>query len=468
MRIPQTPPPFTKLLQLAESRLPAIFGEINQWAKKDKYLHWNDLRRHPAPSGYTHEEWWLGLKFSRKGQMRPIPLKDKSGGLFGFGQPDALNELLHQIDRGLGMALGLPEALTQADNRDRYIINTLIEESITSSQLEGAVTTRQVAAEMLRSGRKPRDTHERMVLNNYMTMQRIRDLRDQDLSPELVFELHRRVTDGTMDNPDACGRFRRADENVRVEDQEGVIFHEPPEAAELPARLEAMCAFANGTTPDYFVHPVIRAILLHFWLAYDHPFVDGNGRTARALFYWCMLRRDYPLFEFISISQILLSAPAQYSEAFLHTETDENDLTYFLLHQAEVVKKAVATLQDYLAQKRTELSQAADALRGVVDLNHRQQALLVHALREPHTRYVITGHQRSHHVSHQTAANDFHDLVARGLLIMLPGGRPRIFVVPTDLGEKLSRLAATSLASGGAPAADPTLPLDFTVRSRHD
>jgi len=468
MRLPQPPPVFSDLVESAGRKLTAILSEAPLWAKKDNYLHWNDLRRRPAPDGYTHEEWWLGLKFHRKSQIRPIPLADKAGRLFGFSQPDALHELLHHIDRGLGMALGLPEALTQADNRDRYIINTLIEESITSSQLEGAATTRQVAAEMLRTGRKPRNIHERMVLNNYLTMQRIRELRDSELTPELVFELHRLVTEGTLDNPDASGRFRRAEENVRVEDNEGTVFHEPPDAAELPARLEAMCAFANGSTPDYFVHPIIRAILLHFWLAYDHPFVDGNGRTARALFYWCMLHRDYPLFEFISISQILLRAPAQYAEAFLFTETDENDLTYFLLHQAGVVKKAVASLQDYLAQKRTEFTQAADALRGAADLNHRQQALLLHALREPHTRYVITGHQRSHNVSHQTAANDFHDLVRRGLLVMLPGGRPRIFVAPSDLSEKLNKLAAAPLPSARPTEADPTLPLNFTLRTRHD
>jgi Fic family protein len=63
------------------------------------------------------------------------------------------------------------------------------------------------------------------------------------------------------------------------------VFHTPPPAAELPARLEAMCDFANSKTPDTFIHPVVRGIFLHFWLAYDHPFVDGNGRTARALFY---------------------------------------------------------------------------------------------------------------------------------------------------------------------------------------
>jgi Fic family protein len=463
MRIPQSPPDFDKLVQVSGSRLPAIFLELPKWSKQDKYLHWEELRRRPVPEGFSHQEWWLGLKFHRQGNLRPIPLKDKKGQPFRFGQPDALNELLHQIDRGLGTALGLPEALAQPDTRDRYVLNTLIEEAITSSQLEGAATTRQVASEMLRTGRRPRDVHEKMILNNYLTMQRIRDLRDRELTPELVFELHRRVTEGTMDNPDASGRFRRADESVKVVDEiEGTVYHEPPLAGELPARLEAMCAFANGTTPEFFVHPVVRAILLHFWLAYDHPFVDGNGRTARALFYWCMLRRDYPLFEFISISQILLRAPVRYAEAFLHTETDGNDLTYFLLHQAGVVKKAVASLRDYLTEKRAELGRASLSLRGVPDLNYRQQALLLHALREPHTRYVITGHQRSHNVSHQTASNDLYDLVKRGLLTVLPTGRPRVFLAVPDLSEKLAKLAGAERIVV-PPKEDPNLPLDLRM-----
>src|SRR5205814_10028127 len=56
-------------------------------------------------------------------------------------------------------------------------------------------------------------------------------------------------------------------------------------------------------------HPMVRSMILHFWLAYDHPFVDGNGRTARALFYWSMLRNGYWMFEYITISKIILSGP---------------------------------------------------------------------------------------------------------------------------------------------------------------
>ena len=467
MKIPQSPPNWLTLNeQIPELRRDAIYRERGKWVLADRYLHWNELRRRPSPKGFKHDEWWYILKLARLGNYRPVGLRDKQGKPFVFGQPNTLTELLHQIDRGLGLAIGLPDAVANPASRDRYVVNTLMEESITSSQLEGAATTRAVAKEMLRTGRPPRDKSERMILNNFLTMQRIRDLQKSALTPELVFELHRRVTDGTLDKPDAAGRFRRDDENIRVvDDIEGTEFHVPPAAAELPGRLEAMCAFANGAEPDYFIHPVIRGIVLHFWLAYDHPFYDGNGRTARALFYWSMLRNEYQLFEFVSISEILLRAPVRYAEAFLHTETDDNDLTYFILHQAEVIREAVKSLRAYLERKKTELRTANECLRGVQELNHRQQALLVHALREPGTVYEIKAHQRSHGVTHQTARDDMFDLVERGLLTAKKLGRGYRFRAPSDLGEKLGKLANVISSQSESEA---TLPLKLPFRTAHD
>jgi Fic family protein len=466
MKIPQTPPSFDSILgSLPRDRLSAVLEGQRDLVKKDRYLHWDDLKRRTPPDGFTHKEWWLVLKSARSTRLRPVPLLDKKGHAFRVGVPDSLAELLSRIDRGLGATLGIPDAVDSPPVRDRYVINTLIQESITSSQLEGAATTREVAKEMLRTGRPPRDKSERMILNNYLTMQRILDLTKTELTGDMVFEVHRRITDGTLDRPDAAGRLRKGEERVRVEDMEGNIFHEPPSAAQLPARLEAMCRFANGETPDFFLHPVVRAIVLHFWLAYDHPFVDGNGRTARALFYWSMLRQDYRLFEFISISEILVRAPTRYAEAFLFTETDENDLTYFVLHQAQVIRDAVEALHKYLDQKKSEFRAAAACLDGVEGLNHRQQALLAHALREPHTRYLIAAHQRSHGVTHQTARDDLFDLVARGLLVVSQEGRRYIFRAPGDLTSKLDRLAHRPPAPGES---EPTLPLKLPFQTRHD
>jgi Fic family protein len=290
---------------------------------------------------------------------------------------------------------------------------------------------------MLSSGRKPRDKGERMILNNYLTMQRIRDLRESALTPELVIDLQRMVGDQALDKPDAAGRLRRADEPVDVSDFEGTVFHVPPPAEELPARLEAMCRFANGETPDYFIHPVVRAIVLHFWLAYDHPFVDGNGRTARALFYWAMLKNGFWLFEFISISQIIRKAPIQYGMAFLHTETDANDLTYFLIHQIEVIRKAVKELQDYIGRKTREVEECRSSIDRVEWLNHRQQALLVHALKHPGQLYTVAEHRGRHGIAYGTGRSDLLDLAEHGLLEQRKSGKEFVFRAPDDLLKRL-------------------------------
>lgn len=458
MKLPQTPPAWQELfVKMNKPRLAEVIGRAGELAPSDRYLPWDELRRRSPPHGLTHEEWWVALKLGRNTRLRHVPLQDKSGEPFLLGVPDSVLKRLHEIDRGLGFAIDLPEAVTRAETRDHYVISSLIQESITSSQLEGAATTREVAKELLRTGRAPRDKSERMILNNYRTMQRICSVREQTLTPDLVREIHALVTADTLDKPDAAGRMRLPDENVRVEDFEGNVFHVPPDARELPARLAAMCDFANGRTPDFFVHPVIRGILLHFWLAYDHPFVDGNGRTARALFYWSMLHQNYRLFEFISISQILLRAPTQYARAFLHTETDGNDLTYFVLHQVEVIREAVEELHAYVRHKTAELRAGVQRLRGLQGLNHRQQALLAHALREPHTRYLIVGHKRSHGVSFQTASTDLFNLAEQGLLTVRKEGRHHVFYAPQDLGEKLSKLAEAKVPE--AQETDGTLPL---------
>lgn len=408
-------------------------------SKKLEYIHWDELRHRAPPAGISLEEWWLALKLRRKAGMRQVPLRDKQDRPFEFTVPDSIVEQLHLIDRGAGALIGTDEPVTSPHTRDRYLMRSLIEEAITSSQLEGAATTRAVAKEMLSSGRKPRDRSERMILNNYLAMQRIRELRDSPLTPELVLDLHRMLGDQALDNPDAAGRLRRPEEPITVSDYEGNIFHVPPPADGLPERVEAMCRFANGETPDYFIHPVVRAIFLHFWLAYDHPFVDGNGRTARALFYWAMLKKGFWLFEFISISQIILKAPVQYGMAFLHTETDENDLTYFLIHQADVIQKAVKELHNYITRKTREVEESRGFIGRLDWLNHRQQVVLVHALKHPGHRYTVAEHRGRHGIAYGTARSDLLDLGKHELLEQGKMGKEFVFRAPDDLLKRLKK-----------------------------
>jgi Fic family protein len=204
--------------------------------------------------------------------------------------------------------------------------------------------------------------------------------------------------------------------------------------------MAAMCAFANGETPDFFVHPAVRAIILHFWLAYDHPFVDGNGRTARALFYWAMLRGGYWIFEFLSISSILRKAPMKYGRSFLYTETDDNDLTYFLIAQSRVIRSAIRDLHGYIERKTGEVLEVESRIRALEILNHRQVEIVRHALKHPRQRYTFASHQKSHNVVYQTARTDLLGLAGLGVLEKRKRGRQMVFVAPPDLAERLKRL----------------------------
>lgn len=436
MKKPRNPPPMSAIF--AKFPVADLVRLADHGLVGGAYLHWDEVRHREPPPGITREEWWAAIRFGRYLQHRDIPLRDVQRRAFTFVPTSEIDQAQHWIDLIAGGRIEMPPEITTPESKDRYYVSSLIEEAITSSQLEGASTTRRVAEQMLREGRSPRDRSERMILNNYATMKRIGELRDQPLTRAMVFEIHRLVTDGTLEHPDAAGRFRREDERVIVGDEYGEVFHEPPDAGELAKRLDAMCAFANGETPAYFLHPLVRAIVLHFWLAYDHPFVDGNGRTARSLFYWSMLRAGYWLFEYISISQILLRAPAQYGRAFLLTETDENDLTYFLHHHIEVVRKAVEQLHEHVRRRAREM-QRLDAKLGDIDgLNHRQLDLLADALRHPSRNYTIEAHKTSHGVAYGTARSDLENLAVRELFTRHHMGRKYVYRAAKDLEKRLA------------------------------
>jgi Fic family protein len=412
-------------------------GTLPGLPQTEKYLHWDKLRFLRPPGPLTHEQWWAALKLRRMGSSRTVPLRDTNNRPFVYCLADPIPELLHHIDQGCGGFLQLPEQITNSETRDRYVVSSLMEEAIRSSQIEGAVATRRVAKEMLRTGRRPHDKSEQMILNNYAAMQRIREIKEQELTTDLLLDLHRALTAETL-APEAVGRFRIPGEPILVMDAYNQVFHTPPPADVIEQRISQMCDFANGKTSDHFVHPVLRAIILHFWLAYDHPFVDGNGRCARAIFYWYMLRSKYWLAEYISISEVIYRAPVKYYRSFLYTETDDNDLTYFILYHLQAVKLAVQELHEYIGHKADELRRMEKQLRLTENLNHRQRALLSHALRHPEARYTFESHQRSHGVVYQTARTDLLALRDIGLLEAGKVGRTWYFSPAADLERRIA------------------------------
>lgn len=441
MRLPADPPPLADLIhsQDPKSLLDLTMSGLGN-LPENKYLHWSTLRYRTPPEGLTAEQWWLATKMKRIAARHVLPLLDEHGRPFTFADSGYLHRMLHEVDRHAG-AVALPQDVANPDARDLYLKNSLMEEAITSSQLEGASTTRVVAKAMLRSGREARDLGERMIRNNYRAMEFVREAVDAHLSVDMLLELHAVLTEDTLD-ASSVGRLRRADEDVAVVDQrDGEMIHRPPHAAQLTERLGAVFAFANDANDAQFLHPVVRAIVLHFMIGYEHPFVDGNGRAARALFYWAMARAGYWLAEFLSISTVIRKAPVQYMRAYVYSERDDNDVTYFLDYNLRVMLRALDELRRYLSRKAAETLDAQrllDASPHGGRLNHRQIEAIRSLRKRPRQPYTIAEHQRATRVTYQTARTDLLELAELGVLAMVrtrKQGRAFHFTLAAELRQ---------------------------------
>ncbi len=447
MHIEPAPKYLELLSKLGADAVPLALETLHDAPREDRYLHWDKLRRLDPPGELSHEEWWLGLKTRRAAEARQLPLEDTDGVPFRFGLPDLVLRRLHRIDQRASGEVAMDEVVTsEKEAGQRFLVNSLMEEAIRSSQLEGATTSRRVAKEMLRTGRKPKDRGERMIANNYRALQFVREEMGDTLSLDAILELHKIVTEGTLDDPSAAGRLQRSDEErvaVFDRDEDERPIHVPPPAEELPERMRLLCEFANERKDgERFVHPVVRAIFVHFWLAYDHPFEDGNGRTARILFSWLMQRRGYWLIEYLPISPIIREAPAKYARAFVESESDGGDATYFLAHQLEVIEKALDQHDVYIRRKVAEVRELERMLQDRDGLNHRQLALLTDAIRNPDGAYTFGSHATSHRVTHETARTDLSALVERELLIQRAKGRGYLFEPVPDLAARLKESTA--------------------------
>lgn len=455
MKIPQTPPDLHRYLtglnpeHIVENASRVFSSRLGPYDSKGRYLHWDKLRHLTPPEGYDSESFWHAIRHNRDVISKPLPFKDKHGKPFQFCMPDGVVKDLLWIEKHTTGSITADQKVTDEKTRQTYLIGSLIEEAISSSQLEGAATSRRQAKDMLKSGRPPKDHSEKMILNNHRAMQFIREYKDEELTPSLIFELHELLTFGTLDPEDEnkIGVFRDAQDDICVFSNDDTLLHAPPKASELKQRLQLLCNFANQK-PDEddnnFIPTVIKAIIAHFMIGYDHPFVDGNGRTARAIFYWIMAKDHYWLMEYISISRVIKKAPAKYMQAYLYSETDSNDVTYFIVHQLAVIREAVTDLYDYLTQKSRKLRETAmllehDSLQD--QFNHRQLSLLQHALRNPGMEYTIKSHRASHGVTYQTARTDLLKLSDElKLLRKVKIGKEDVFIVPANLEDLMKTL----------------------------
>ena len=374
------------------------------------YEYWDKAKYKKLPEGFTPQMLWANVKASRLRSM--IPVWNKYS--INLCVTSQMQRLCHEFDMKFGSFWEV-EGDTQSSEKKYYLSSSLMEEAIYPSKMEGASTTRIVAKDMLRKKKSPQNKSQQMIVNNYNTIQYIVEHKDEPLTEELLLTIHRLMTEKTLDNPEDAGRFRTNDKVVVADMVEGDIIYTPPSFQEIPEFVESLCDFFNNDNPRTFIHPIIRGIIVHFMLAFMHPFVDGNGRTARALFYWYMLKEGYKLTEYMSISRVIAKSKSNYEKAFRYVENDGNDMGYFVAYNLGALEISFQQLRDYIQRKQREKS-AASSFMMAGNINQRQALVLQRLKEEPETIFTVKDVQEQFSVSSMTARKDLSDLVKQGYM----------------------------------------------------
>jgi len=401
----------------------------------DDYHSFNEFRRRVRSGLDVKYCWWL-TRLSRDSTLIDLtPLEDKPlptdlpeqviQALLNspdytqhcrFNNLHEFGRVLSQIDRYTthSAMLGILEQIGERAHFEHLANNLVDDEAISSSQLEGAATTTILAKEMIRKKRKPRTDDERMIFGNFDLMKSAWDFRDEPFSIELIRSLHSTGTKTLEQEKYTSGTFRTTDD-VAVVDAQGEIVHQPPQHDTIERLLTRVVKWLNSN--DSGVHPVIQAITLHFVIGYVHPFRDGNGRVARALFYWYMFKSGYTGFRYIAISALLKEAPIQYGVSYLDTEHDNLDLTYFIKHQLKVIGRAIdefVAVYQRAAQRMQELEERYSGLEDI------ERKLIGFVSGEPRYRKKPTVTAREVEsllgISYNSAKQKLDDMVTAGIL----------------------------------------------------
>lgn len=401
-------------------------------AINDKYYYWDKVKYLSSDYSYPPIDLWTAVKLSRHIDYRYLHFGNYS---FSFTQTDFIQRVLHEFDLNIRGNLGA-QKIVPTEDKDKYLVSSIMEEAIASSQMEGAVTTRKKAKQMLRKNDKPRSKSEQMILNNYRTIQHIVSHRNENLTPDNLLVIHKLITSNTLQDKQDEGAYRNTNDIYVVNHIDSEIVHTPPDFKEIKGLIDQICDFFNNDNHEFFIHPLLKGIIIHFLIGYLHPFVDGNGRIARALFYWYLLSKGYWLTEYLSISRLIIKSKNQYEKAYLYTENDENDLTYFLYYNLKTMELAYEALRKYIQRKIEEKKYITDFIR-ISGINERQAEILKMFYDQANLNVTVKEIENRFVVSNQTARADLLLLVDKGFLEIIQANKKKQIFVRTENFEKL-------------------------------
>jgi len=365
------------------------------------------------PNDLSLEQFWAALQNFRQQSAVTMPFQDQTGQPFWYVLTPLLQRNLHQID---SQGRDSIYKLVRQEIEWEMIKDSLMEEAVFSSAIEGAFSTVKRLKEMVDKKKPPKDINDQMVLNNYEAMQFILKEKHRQMDIDLILQLQKIVTKDTLDADDAAysGQFR--DDWVYVKDKRDRVIYTPPPAEKVVPAMEQLIAWVNQKDEKDFTHPVIKAAFVHLYFVHIHPFFDGNGRTARALFYFDLIRNEYEFFKYFSISAAVQKAKGKYYNAIRSSEIHGGDFTYFLFYMADTIVESIHLVKSRIAHHYQKEYVIENLDKGGILLNSRQQKFIQRFFVMDQRVITLKKYQSWFKVAYETARSDLDGLHKKGVL----------------------------------------------------
>ncbi|OUP52908.1 cell filamentation protein Fic [Butyricicoccus pullicaecorum] len=259
------------------------------------------------------------------GFYRPLPLHDF------HGNPVVYLENAAQLRLSAAKIL-----LTPQNSAQLYGTQAMEREILSTFTIEQIDTSRSSVRRIL-SGYAPTNEREQRIYGMKRGLEFIADPSNK-INEETIYQLYQMVIGAFLPKEDQLlpGQRYRHDHVYIVGDK---LEHTGLPWNKLAGYMEQLVAFIQQ---DSSINDLWKAALIHFYLAYLHPYFDGNGRMARLLHLWYLVQQGYSSALFVPLSEYIERSRKKYYDAFSLVEQNARisgvlDVTPFLLYFTEEV-----------------------------------------------------------------------------------------------------------------------------------
>jgi Fic family protein len=392
------------------------------WIKytHENYLALDEIKHRLENEQLRHD--WASIRAriltNRKTGAIPLFLEsiDKK---FWFFPADCILRKAHEIEK---IGQELHDLISHASFQKDFYLDSTIEEAISSAIYEGANSTRAKAQQLIAAKARPKNKDEWMLLNNFEAMQWIKRSSANDVSLELIRNVHEIVTRNTLEAEDLdfAGKFRN--DQVFVHSKTFEVKHEGiPHDKIIGALTEAI----ELTTKNSRYFPaILKGVLLHYFIAYIHPLFDGNGRTARTLFYFKAIKNKLNFVELLSVSAYLKNHGRRYERSFEKVIDHDLDITYFIDFNLDALMKAIEKVRT-----KVEFLLKVPNLKLIYKLSDFQIGLLQKTVLHPFSKTDAEGYASTISRSREIARQELKQLKDLGFMKEAKDGKRFVYMI---------------------------------------